>query len=96
MEKQDIFKKNDNEFLPVGFKKDKIDPMFCYELSLISDEEIEENDIDEDDIPKLLYGSTGIGSGFCIYTGSHFIWLDIKTPKEAIEFSKHILSFEEC
>jgi len=96
MEKQDIFNMKDQEFLPLGFKKDEIDPMFHYEMSLISDEEVNDYDLDEEDIPKLLYGSTGINSGFCIYTGSHFIWMDVETPKEAIEFSKHIISFEEC
>ena len=96
MNKADFFKKNDEKFLPLGFEKDEIDPRFFYVKSLVSEEEIEENGLDEDDVPKLLFGNTGINKGFCIYTGVHFVWLNCQTPEEAIKFSESIVSFEEC
>ena len=61
-----------------------------------SEEEIEENGLDEDDVPKLLFGNTGINKGFCIYTGVHFVWLNCQTPEEAVKFSESIVAFEEC
>ena len=35
MNKADFFKKNDEKFLPLGFEKDEIDPMFFYVKSLV-------------------------------------------------------------
>ena len=96
MNKENFFKKNDKKFLGLGFQKDEIDPMFYYTKSLVSDEEIEESEIEEDDIPKLLYGTTGINSGFCIYTGLNFVWLNCQTPEEAIKVSEYVVAVEEC
>jgi hypothetical protein len=96
MNKEKFFKKNDDKFLGLGFEKDELDPMFYYSKSLVSDEEIEENGMDEDDVPKLLFGNTGINRGFCVYTGVHFVWLGCATPEEAIKFSENIVAFEEC
>jgi hypothetical protein len=94
MTKQEFFKINDKVFLPLGFTKDEEDPLFYYSINLASEEAIEENELEEQDIPKLLYGSTGINSGFCIYTGMHFVWLNIGEASEALEFSKKISAFE--
>ena len=94
MTKEEFFKENDDKFLPLGFVKDEIDPMFYYKKILASDEAIEENDFDEDSIPSLLFVNTGINRGFCIYTGEHFVWLDCATPEEADAISKHIVAFE--
>lgn len=96
MNKADFFEKNDEQFLPLGFERDDNDPMFFYHKSLVSIEEIEEKGIYEDDVPKLLFGNTGINKGFCIYTGGHFMWLSCQTPEEALKFSEKIVSFEEC
>ena len=96
MTREDFFKKNDEKFLALGFKKDEEDPMFYYSKSLVSAEEIEENEIEEDDVPKLLYGNTGINCGFCIYTGLHFVWLSCEAPEEAIKVSEYVVAFEEC
>ena len=96
MNTADFFKKNDEKFLPLGFEKDETDPMFFYVKSLVSEEEIEKNGLDEDDVPKLLFGNTGRNIGFCIYTGVHFVWLNCQTPEEAVKFSESIVSFEEC
>jgi hypothetical protein len=96
MTKEDFFKQNDEKFLALGFEKDTEDPMFYYSKSLVSDEQIEESDIEECYIPKLLFGNTGINQGFCIYTGYHFVWLNSQTPEEAIEFANKIVAFEEC
>ena len=96
MTKEQFFKDNDDKFLKLGFVKDEQDPMFYYVKDLVSDEEIEENGLDKEDVPKLLYGSTGINRGFCIYTGVHFVWLNFSEPKDAIEFSEKIVAFEEC
>lgn len=96
MTKEQFFKENDERFLSLGFVKDEQDPMFYYVKVLVSDEEIEENGLDQEDVPQLLYGSTIINKGFCIYTGQHFIWLNFDNPKDAIEFSEKIVAFEEC
>ena len=95
MDKKDFFTKNDELFLGAGFEKNEIDPMFYYERPLIDKGIIEFNEIPEDEIPKLLYGTTGINQGFCIYTGAHFIWINAKTASEACEFAAQIVSFEE-
>ena len=36
----------------------------------------------------------GVGSGFAIYTGAHFIWPDCTTPEDAVNFANKIVSFE--
>ena len=41
-----------------------------------------------------MSGNTGINSGYCIYTGSHFVWLNIREASEALEFAKKITAFE--
>ena len=94
MKKQEFFEINDKVFLPLGFTKDEEDPLFPYSINLASEESIKENELEPEDIPKLLYGNTGINSGYCIYTGSHFVWLNISDPKEAVELSKKISAFE--
>lgn len=85
---------NKEDFEKLGFRKDD-DPMFQYRKDLVPWDAVEDNDLSADDIPCLLYGNTPMNSGFCVYTGAHFIWLNIKTPKEAIEFVKNIYSFEQ-
>jgi hypothetical protein len=94
MTKQEFFEINDKVFLPLGFTKDEEDPLFYYSINLASQQAIQENELEEQDIPKLLYGSTGINSGFCIYTGMHFVWLNIDNPEEAVRFSNKISAFE--
>lgn len=96
MTKEQFFKENDERFLSLGFVKDAQDPMFYYVKTLVSDEEIEKSVLDEKDVPKLLFGSTGINNGFCVYTGVHFVWLNFIEPKDAVEFSEKIVAFEEC
>lgn len=81
------------EFIKEGFKEDK-DPMFKFRKELVSEQQIEENGLAIDEIPCLLFGSTGINSGFCVYTGEHFIWLNAQTPKEASEIADKIVAFE--
>ncbi|WP_440881372.1 hypothetical protein [Tenacibaculum sp. C7A-26P2] len=70
------------------------DAVFIFKKDLIDLETIEEHSIHEDEVPCLLYGNTGINSGFCIYTGEHFIWLNCQTPEEAVKVSDTIVSFE--
>ncbi len=94
MDKEKFFQKNNEKFLPLGFKRELDDPMFYYEYSLIPEEVVSENDLAEEDIPKLLFGDSGTNKGFCIYTGTHFIWLDCGTPEYAIEIAKNITAFE--
>lgn len=82
------------DFLKAGFVEDNTDPMFRYEKSLIPDDVIEDNELEEDEVPKLLFGDTGINSGFCIYTGKHFVWFNAESPQDAVEFANRITSFE--
>lgn len=96
MTKEEFYKINDEKYLSLGFEKETEDPMFGYSKSLIPEYVIEESDLEADEIPKLLIGDSGLNKGFCIYTGSHFIWLSCQTPEEAIEFSNQITAFEEC
>jgi hypothetical protein len=96
MTKNELFETNDKKFLPLGFKKDEHDPMFYYSKSLIEQSLIDENEMDDEDVPQLLYGTTGINTGFCIYTGYHFVWLNCTTPEEAISVAEKIVAFEEC
>ena len=94
MKKKEFFELYDKVFLPLGFTKDEEDPLFPYSINLASEESIEENELEPEDIPKLLYGNTGINSGYCIYTGSHFVWLNISEASEALEFAKKITAIE--
>lgn len=94
MSKKEFFKKNDEQFLSLGFKKDIEDPMFFYSKDLISEEVAEEYDLSEDEMPKLLFGSTGINRGFCVYTGETFVWINAQTPQEAVDFASQIVAFE--
>ncbi|MCS4164412.1 hypothetical protein [Sphingobacterium sp. BIGb0116] len=94
MTKEEFFEKNDAKFLPL-FDKDYEDPMFPYFKYLVDDEKVIELNEEGEDIPTLLYGSTGINSGFCIYTGQHFVWFNAETPGEAFEFASKITAFEE-
>jgi len=96
MNKEEFYKKNDDKFLALGFEKDETDLFFAYFLHLIPADVREEYDLEDDDAAKLLIGDTGLNKGFCIYTGSHFIWLTCGTPEEAIELTKQITAFEEC
>ncbi len=82
------------DFLKQGFVKEEQDLMFKYRKELISEEQIIENDLDEKDVPALLFGTTGINSGFCIYTGEHFVWLNVETPREAVAIAEIITAFE--
>lgn len=98
MTKEDFFKKNDDTFLPLGFKKvETDDPNFFYERSILSDEAKEEFDenFNEDDEPMLLVGNTGENKGICLYTGTHFIWIRVNHPEEAIEWANKIVVIEE-
>lgn len=83
----------EEDFLRAGFKKTE-DRTFPYRKELVSWDEVERNDLDYDHIPAIMYGYTGINSGFCVYTGSHFIWLSCHTPDDAVEFASRIVSFE--
>ncbi|WP_433863197.1 hypothetical protein [Sphingobacterium thalpophilum] len=94
MNKEQFFEQNDSKFLPL-FNKDYEDPMFPYFKHLVDDEKVIELNEDGEDIPTLLYGSTGINSGFCIYTGAHFIWFNADSPEEAVAFARKITAFEE-
>lgn len=82
-----------DDFIRAGFVRDE-DPQFYFRFDLISEESREDIE-DESDIPALLFGDTGINQGYCIFTGSHFVWFNAETPKEAIEFAKKITAFEE-
>ena len=84
---------NEKDFLEAGFLKTE-DNLFLYYKELVSKKEAEKHDIDEDEIPTLVFGTTGVGSGFAIYTGTHFIWIDCTTPEDAVNFANKIVSFE--
>ncbi|SFO05200.1 hypothetical protein SAMN05421741_11840 [Paenimyroides ummariense] len=93
--KKEFFKKNDAKFLPLGFKKIEDDPMFHYKYDLIEDSVIKENELEEDEVPCLLVGNTGINSGICLSAGDMFIWINaIETIEQAIEWSSRITNFE--
>lgn len=89
----ELKKEHEANFIALGFVKTN-DPEFPWEKSIISEEVIEEMDLREDEVPKLLFGSTGINKGFCIFVPEHFIWINASTPEQAIEFSNQIVAFE--
>ncbi len=84
----------EQDFLDNGFIKDSKDPMFKFRKELIEWSEVESNNLSFDEIPALLYGTTGVNKGFCIYTGSHFLFLNFDNVKEAVSFSEKIVAFE--
>jgi hypothetical protein len=82
------------DFIDNGFTLED-DELFSFRKELISNEEIEANQLESADVPALLFGNTGINKGFCIYTGMHFVWLKSTTTiKEAVEFAENIVAFE--
>ena len=93
MNKQEFFKKNDPDFIPLGFKHVNDLHCFYYQYDLIPETERIEQGIDKDDAPCLLVGKTIFNSGVCLAVDGHFIWLNL-TPADAIEWSKKIISFE--
>lgn len=76
-----------------GFKKEN-DPLFPYRKELIDEGEIIETNLQGEDVPCLLFGSTGVNTGFCIYTGENFVWLNTIDVKEAVGISNKIAAFE--
>jgi hypothetical protein len=93
MSKVKLKKEHQAKFMSLGFAMSN-DPEFPWEKSIVSAEVIEEMGLREDEVPKLLYGSTGINKGFCIFVPEHFIWINSSTPEEAIEFANQIVAFE--
>ncbi len=81
------------DFIEVGFKEDD-DPMFPFYKNLVTEEEIKNSGLQEDEIPRLLFGNTGANKGFCIYTGEHFVWFFAESPKDAIGFAGKITAIE--
>ena len=94
--KDDFFTKNDEKFLPLGFKRiEDNDPMFFYKYDLIEQSVIEESELEEDDVPCLLVGNTGINKGICLSSGDMFIWINgVESVEQAIEWSSKITNFE--
>ena len=84
----------EKDFLDNGFIKDTTDPMFKFRKELIDWDEVENNDLDFNEIPALLYGTTGVNTGFCVYTGEHFVFLNIDNVKDAVSFAEKIVAFE--
>jgi len=88
-----FYEQNDDKFLPL-FEKDLEDPFFPYFKKLV-DEETERYLIEEEEsIPTLLFGNSGLNNGFCIATGQHFVWFNAESPQDAWEFAQRITSFE--
>ena len=94
MNKEEFYNNNDKAFFDAGFERTVDDELFLYFKQLISEDEIENHDLEEEEVPTLLFGTNGINSGFTIYTGTHFIWIDSETPKDASDFADKILSFD--
>lgn len=93
MTKEEFYKKYDPDFLPLGFEKVE-EPSFYYAKKLIPQAVIDENDLEEDEIPELLFGDTGLNKGFCIYTGEHFIFFAAENASQAVQWAEKILAFE--
>lgn len=90
-----FWNENNEKFLAAGFKKcDEDDCAFLYQKDLVYDDDKEYFE-GTDLSPKLLFGSTGLNRGYCIFTGAHFVWTDFTDPGEAARFADHIMSFEE-
>ncbi|MEA1849172.1 hypothetical protein U9K52_09635 [Chryseobacterium sp. MHB01] len=96
MNRQEFKDKYHAEFIAEGFSEvdPETDPLTFYQKSLISKEVIEENDLEGDTIPTLFFGTSGINTGYGIFTGSCTVWLNVETPKEAVEFANKISAFE--
>lgn len=94
--KAKFYKKHDKKYLALGFTKKglELDPEFFYHYELIPEDIRTELDLSEDDAPCLLVGKTQLNQGICLAIEGHFIWLNVGTPEEAIEWSKKILAFE--
>lgn len=84
------------EFISNGFYEvdPEENPLTLYEQVLIPQETIEENEIEEDQIPTLFFGTSGINTGFGIFTGACIVWLNVSNPTDAVEVAKKISSFE--
>lgn len=87
-------KVTEKEFLAAGFIKDG-DPLFPFRKELIEWEEVEKLDLQFDEIPCVLYGNSGANKGFCIYTGSQFIFFNAESPREAVKWAEKITNFED-
>lgn len=96
MTKQEFKAKYHFEFLNLGFTEvdSEKDPLTFYEKKLVSQEVIDDNELEEDEIPTLFFGTSGLNSGYGVFTGSCTIWLNVETPTEAINFADKISSFE--
>ena len=94
MNKKEFYNNNDKAFFDAGFERTVDDELFLYFKQLISEDEIENHDLEDEEVPTLLFGTNGINSGFAVYTGTHFIWIDSETPKDASDFADKILSFD--
>ena len=96
MNTKEFKEKFHDQFIEEGFTEvdPNKDPLTLYEKRLISDEVIEDNDLGDDEIPTLFCGTNGINSGFGVFTGTCVIWLNVETPKEAVNFSNQISEFE--
>ncbi len=81
------------DFIKAGFIEDN-DPLFPFYKNLVTEEEIKNGGLQEDEIPRLLFGDTGVNEDFCIYTGEHFVWFSAESPKDAIEFAGRITAIE--
>jgi len=77
-----------------GFIYDMKAPVFQFRKELIDPETIEQNNLDPEEVPCLLYGQTPMNSGFCVYTGHCFVWINATTPKQAVKFASQIVGFE--
>ena len=87
---------DEQDFFKHGFVKCHPDTLFFqYEKKLVSEEEALANDVGDGETYELLFANeTPTNSGFCLYTGSHFIWIAVSSIEEAIEWASKIVSFE--
>jgi hypothetical protein len=85
---------NEQEFCKNGFVKCDDESVFKFRKELIDLSEVDENDLESIDTPVLLFGNTGINRGFCIYTGSCYVWINATTIESAIDFANMIVSIE--
>lgn len=85
-----------NQFMVEGFMEvdPNKDPLTMYEKRLISEEVIGDNDLSDDEIPTLFFGTNGVNTGFGIFTGACVVWLNSENPTEAVWFANQITEFE--
>lgn len=83
----------EKDFLDNGFQSDD-DPFFKWSKQLVEPSEMERCELDFDENPTLLFGSTGLNAGFCLYTGAHFIWLNSATIEDAVALAEKVISIE--